>query len=218
MCKNFIFLFLLWQGLIGAVHGQMQVTTVESGIQRIVYGDPDKLTPYSFCENKPLAAEIAALPKGDLPFGVNDIKIRVNDRGTVVEIPLEDDEQLYGLGMQIGSFNQRGLKKRPIVNDNPLNDLGYTHGPTTFYLSNKGYGILINTARYTTFYFGTTSKLNSMAAGGGGNLVFKPLPPGDPKQRKPDITRAQNLLGWQPRVSLNQGLVETIAYFRKVIS
>ncbi|HEY4206031.1 MAG TPA: TIM-barrel domain-containing protein, partial [Puia sp.] len=61
--------------------------------------------------------------------------------------------------------------KRPIVNDNPLNDLGYTHGPTTFYLSNKGYGILINTARYTTFYMGTTHKLNVQAAGGGGNSV-----------------------------------------------
>jgi alpha-D-xyloside xylohydrolase len=53
-------------------------------------------------------------------------------------VPLTDSEQLYGLGLQIGSFNQRGLKKRPLVNDNPLNDLGYTHGPTTFYLSTKG--------------------------------------------------------------------------------
>ena len=54
------------------------------------------------------------------------------------------------------------------------------------------------------------------AAGGGGNMVHRPLPKGDPKQRKPDITRAKTLLGWEPRVSLEDGLKETIAYFRSV--
>ena len=54
-------------------------------------------------------------------------------------------------GLQIGSFQQRGLKKRPIVNDHPLNTLGYTHAPQPFYVSSKGYGILVNTLRYTTF-------------------------------------------------------------------
>ena len=137
------------------------MATVAAGIQHIVYGSPDQFTPYAFCDAKPLTEEIAALPDGSLPFNVNDIRITVNDRGTIVEIPLSDSEQLYGLGLQMGSFNQRGLKKRPIVNDNPLNDLGFTHGPTTFYLSTKGYGVLINTARYTTFYFGTTQKLNN---------------------------------------------------------
>ncbi len=39
----------------------------------------------------------------------------------------------------------------------------------------------------------------------------------DPKQRKPDITKAQQLLGWQPHIELKQGLKETIAYFRKSI-
>lgn len=152
---------------------QVKVVTAEAGVQRIFYGTPDKFTPYLFCESKPLSTQLAALPKGTLPFSIGDIKITVNARGTVIEIPLGDSEQLYGLGMQIGSFNQRGLKKRPIVNDNPLNDLGYTHGPTTFYLSNKGYGILINTARYTTFYCGTTHKLNSGTDGakGGGSSV-----------------------------------------------
>ncbi len=55
------------------------------------------------------------------------------------------------------------------------------------------------------------------AAGGGGKIVFESLPPGDPKQRKPDITRAKMLLGWEPRVTLEDGLQKTIAYFRGVI-
>jgi dTDP-glucose 4,6-dehydratase len=54
------------------------------------------------------------------------------------------------------------------------------------------------------------------AAGGGGKIVYQPLPQNDPKQRRPDITRARTLLGWEPRVPLEEGLRETIAYFRTV--
>lgn len=46
-------------------------------------------------------------------------------------------------------------------------------------------------------------------------IVFKPLPQDDPKQRCPDITRAKTLLGWTPRVSLEEGLKHTIVYFKK---
>jgi len=45
-------------------------------------------------------------------------------------------------------------------------------------------------------------------------LVYRPLPTDDPKVRQPDITRARTLLGWEPRVPLEQGLLDTIAYFR----
>ncbi len=52
------------------------------------------------------------------------------------------------------------------------------------------------------------------ASGGQGRVVFKPLPMGDPRQRRPDITRARELLGWEPRVPLEEGLAKTIEYFR----
>jgi dTDP-glucose 4,6-dehydratase len=52
------------------------------------------------------------------------------------------------------------------------------------------------------------------AAKGGGKIVFHPLPAGDPRQRKPDITRARTLLGWAPKVELAEGLRRTIEYFR----
>lgn len=48
-------------------------------------------------------------------------------------------------------------------------------------------------------------------------LVFKDLPQDDPKQRKPDITKAGEVLGWQPRIPLEEGLKHTIEYFRKEI-
>ncbi len=48
-------------------------------------------------------------------------------------------------------------------------------------------------------------------------LVFSPLPQDDPKQRQPDISLAQNELGWNPNVELKEGLIKTIAYFKEII-
>ena len=49
--------------------------------------------------------------------------------------------------------------------------------------------------------------------GGTGELIFKPLPEDDPKLRCPDITRARERLGWEPQVSMEDGLTRTIEYF-----
>src|SRR4029077_13787134 len=45
-------------------------------------------------------------------------------------------------------------------------------------------------------------------------IIYKPLPTDDPKQRRPDISRARTLLNWEPKVQLEEGLVKTIEYFR----
>jgi dTDP-glucose 4,6-dehydratase len=45
-------------------------------------------------------------------------------------------------------------------------------------------------------------------------IVYRPLPEDDPKVRQPDITRARTLLGWEPKVSLEEGLTKTLEYFR----
>ena len=48
-------------------------------------------------------------------------------------------------------------------------------------------------------------------------IAFRPLPQDDPKVRKPDITKAEKILGWQPQMSLEEGLKKTIKYFRQVL-
>jgi nucleoside-diphosphate-sugar epimerase len=50
--------------------------------------------------------------------------------------------------------------------------------------------------------------------GGRSKIVFKDLPVDDPKQRRPDIGKARGLLGWEPKVGLEEGLRETIEYFK----
>ena len=54
-------------------------------------------------------------------------------------------------------------------------------------------------------------------AGSESPIEFRPLPVDDPKQRRPDITRARKLLGWQPEVTLEDGLARTLEYFRRVV-
>jgi UDP-glucuronate decarboxylase len=49
-------------------------------------------------------------------------------------------------------------------------------------------------------------------------IVHRPLPENDPRQRRPDISRAQELLSWAPRTRLKDGLVRTISYFEKLLS
>lgn len=48
-------------------------------------------------------------------------------------------------------------------------------------------------------------------------ITFKPLPQDDPKQRKPDITKARTLLGWEPKVALREGLAKSLSYFQQCV-
>jgi len=55
----------------------------------------------------------------------------------------------------------------------------------------------------------------AMVPGSPSKIVYQPLPKDDPVRRRPDISRARKLLGWEPKVPLEQGLARTIEYFRK---
>jgi len=55
-------------------------------------------------------------------------------------------------------------------------------------------------------------------SGGKSRIAYKPLPKDDPKQRKPDISRAKKLLNWQPKYDLEEGLAKTYAYFQSQVT
>ena len=65
---------------------------------------------------------------------------------------------------------------------------------------------------------GELARLVVAMTGARSRLVFRPLPPDDPVQRCPDITRARDALAWEPRVDLREGLARTIAYFDRLLS
>ncbi|WP_406816603.1 UDP-glucuronic acid decarboxylase family protein [Mycobacterium sp. M23085] len=62
-----------------------------------------------------------------------------------------------------------------------------------------------------------TARIIKEVTGSPSATVFEPLPPDDPKQRRPDITLAESRLGWVPRVSFEEGVERTVRYFRSVV-
>ena len=157
MRKLLLNLFLSTVGLLFAGQASAQ-EEIAKGIIKLQAGEIDTFTTYSLFFFKTAIEAMKQLPAAKPPFSPDEVQIKITDRGRQIEVPLEDNEQNYGFGLQFETFGQRGLRKRPIVNDNPLNGLGYTHAPQTFYVSTKVYGILVNTALYTTFLCGSNQK------------------------------------------------------------
>jgi dTDP-glucose 4,6-dehydratase len=75
----------------------------------------------------------------------------------------------------------------------------------------------VNIGNPTEFTILEFAKLVLRLMGSDNAIIHKPLPVDDPKQRRPDITRARKLLGWEPKVDLENGLRETIEFFRKSV-
>ncbi len=71
-----------------------------------------------------------------------------------------------------------------------------------------------NPTELTVMQFAETIKA---ITGTASTIIHKPLPVDDPKQRRPDITQARERLGWEPRVGLDEGLRQTIDYFKTII-
>ncbi len=75
----------------------------------------------------------------------------------------------------------------------------------------------INIGNPAEFTIRELAELVVELTGSKSKLVFLPLPADDPKQRRPDISRAEEAFGWSPRVPLREGLVKTIGYFESML-
>jgi UDP-glucuronate decarboxylase len=121
----------------------------------------------------------------------------------IVQALLGRDITIYGEGLQTRSFcyvddlidGLIRLMGTPADVTGPVN-IG---NPTEFKI--------IELAQMVTDLVGSRSK-----------IVRRPLPENDPKQRQPDISRAQELLDWKPHIALTEGLIKTIAYFEQLLS
>ena len=131
---------------------------INNGIFKVSFGKPEAFTPVTLRKTEACGDSLLNMSDCQAPFSEDEISFTVNDRGVLLELPIYDEEQLYGFGLQLKSFEQKGRKKTLRTNADPVADTGDSHAPVPFYVSTKGYGVFVDTARYVTFNCGANAK------------------------------------------------------------
>ncbi|WP_341348479.1 TIM-barrel domain-containing protein [Paenibacillus sp. FSL H3-0469] len=134
---------------------------IASGIYKLTFGTPEEITPVSVLKPDTCLEALNALDDHPLPFTREDIHFQPRQGSVLLELPLDPKEEVYGLGLQLKSFRQSGSKKKLRTNSDPSADLGDSHAPVPFYVSTAGYGVLVDTARYATFFCGGCKRVGS---------------------------------------------------------
>ncbi len=160
------------------------IEKIAPGVWKVTYGTPEKFKPSDFKEAPALAA-MNKLNNSDLPpFDLAGIRFKTTKRGCVAELTMDEAEEIYGFGLQVNTFQQRGLRREIRVNSLITGNVGFSHAPMPYYVSTKGYAVLVNTSRYATFYCGTMRKATesvNLKEGGNTNVasstldLYKPL-------------------------------------------
>ena len=119
------------------------------GVWRVRFGTPERFTPVAVRESAPRVQGFASLPApAPLPFEPGQIRCRISTARTTVYVPCEEPgQQIYGFGLDPGAYQQKGLCKNLTVCAAVVGETGASHGPVPFYLSTKGYGVFVDTAR-----------------------------------------------------------------------
>ena len=129
-----------------------------NGVWKLTLGEPEQFTPERFRENAIKIEEIERLPVSQkLPFKETSISWEKTKRGITITLPMKTDEDIYGFGLQLQSVNHAGRRRYIKVNSDPAANTGEGHAPVPFYVSSAGYGLFVNTFRYTTFLMGTNT-------------------------------------------------------------
>ena len=118
-----------------------------ASIYKLTLGTPEKIVPSNYkMESKTTLSDSCKYP-------TDRIKYKTTAQGFSIELPL-GGEEIFGFGLQLKSVCHKGTKKTLRPNADPLSDSGDSHAPVPFFVTDKGYGIYVDTARYATFYCG----------------------------------------------------------------
>jgi len=125
------------------------VTEIGSGVWCVRFGAPEKFTPDTMREAPPRLDDLRRLPEsGALPFALDQIRCRLTTSGCTVYVPCDEPEsEIYGFGLDPTAYRQKGLRKYLTVCAGVIGRTGASHGPVPFYVSTRGYGVYVDTAR-----------------------------------------------------------------------
>ena len=142
-----------------------EVTEIAHGFWRVRFGAPERFTPDALRERPADLAGLSKLPAPPpLPFKPEEIACRVTDSRTVVYVPCDEPGgQIYGFGLDPVAYEQKGLRKCLTVCAGVLGKTGASHGPVPFWLSTRGYGVYVDTARVPLVHVARLSPKDSGA-------------------------------------------------------
>jgi alpha-D-xyloside xylohydrolase len=127
-------------------------------------GELEPLTPSGVSGGAPLREAMETLTEAVFPLDEGVPTAEQVGTRTVVRLPLAEKEALFGMGLQFMRLNHRGRTRYLRVNSDPRQDTGETHAPVPFYVSSRGYGLLVDTARIVTICCGSSVRADSGAA------------------------------------------------------
>ncbi len=116
-------------------------------MKRFRFGIPEKIVPSQFCPN-------LCYEETDVSYDPGKFQFKTTARGCVLELPLEEEEQVYGFGLQLKGFNHKHHKLTLRANSDPVANSGDSHAPVPFFVTTKGYGMYFDTARYMEVHCG----------------------------------------------------------------
>jgi len=131
------------------------------GVWSLQFGEPEQLNLLNATGIMPRAEALKNKTPEDFPLESSEIKLKLINGKTYIRLPLEKGEQIYGLGLNYKTINQRNRIMRLHVDHYGGRDNGRTHAPVPFFVSSRGYGVLVNSARYIDVYAGTGVRLDS---------------------------------------------------------
>jgi alpha-D-xyloside xylohydrolase len=141
--------------------GQNSWEQIANGVWKYTSGDPEAYNLLDAVKAVPRLDQLNESGTVDFPFDMNMVEVNDQDGKLYIKFPLDNDEHIYGLGLQFKSVNRRGKIYNLHVDHYGGEDNGRTHAPVPFYVSSKGYGVLINSARYITVYVGSANRVDS---------------------------------------------------------
>ena len=165
MKKYWIFISALCicacSGKVSTDKGETGWQKETSGVWIMSVGTPEKVNLLSELHITPKVDAIQRMGEADLPISEQDITAELVDGKTYIRFPLEKDEKIFGLGLNFKTVEQRGRIMRLHVDHYGGTDDGRTHAPVPFFVSSRGYGALINSARYIDVWCGTSVRKDS---------------------------------------------------------
>jgi alpha-D-xyloside xylohydrolase len=128
------------------------------GVWKAIVGEPVGPTPLAVVGASPRLDALQALGDPAFPLPCEAIIAESVGQRHVVRLPLAEEERLFGLGLQFMKLNQRGRPRYLRVNSDPRQDTGETHAPVPFCVSERGWGVLADTAAIVTIHLGSCAR------------------------------------------------------------